>query len=57
MRSVFRKFNRTQSVCYAQLHHIAQMAEVGVANYSRVLDSEFVSGEKTLNVQMDVFDG
>jgi len=35
MHSIFRKFNRTQSVRYAQLHHIATIAEVGVANYSR----------------------
>jgi len=28
----FRKFNRTWSVRYAQLHHMAQIAEVGVAN-------------------------
>jgi len=32
MHSIFRKFNHTQSVRYAQLHHIAQIAEVGVAN-------------------------
>jgi len=32
MHSIFRKFNRTQSVSYAQLHYIAQIAEVGVAN-------------------------
>jgi len=32
MHSIFRKFNGTQSVCYAQLHHIAQIAEVGVEN-------------------------
>ena len=31
----FLKFNRTQSVLCAQLHHIAQIAEVVVANYSR----------------------
>jgi len=32
MHSIFRKFNRTHSVRYVQLHHIAQIAEVGVAN-------------------------
>jgi len=32
MHSIFRKFNRTQFVLYEQLHHIAQIAEVGVAN-------------------------
>jgi len=32
MHYIFRKFNRTQSVRYAQLHHIAHIAEVGVAN-------------------------
>jgi len=28
MHSIFRKFNRTQSVRYAQLHYIVQIAEV-----------------------------
>jgi len=32
MHSIFRKFNRTQAVLYAQLRHIAQIADVGVAN-------------------------
>jgi len=32
MHSIFRKFNRTQSLRYAQLHHVATTAEVGVAN-------------------------
>jgi len=32
MHSIFRKFNRTQSVRYAQLRYIEQIAEVGVAN-------------------------
>ena len=32
MHSIFRKFDRTQSVRCAQLHHIATIAEVGVAN-------------------------
>jgi len=32
MHSIFRQFNRTQSVRYAQLHQIAQIAEVGVSN-------------------------
>jgi len=35
MHSICRKYNRTQSVRYAQLHHIATIAEVGVANSSR----------------------
>jgi len=57
MHSVFRKFNRTQSVCSAMHSCItAPIAEVGVANYSRFIVN-FVSGVKTLNVQMDDFDG
>jgi len=34
MHFIFRKLNRsrTQSVRYTQLHHIVQIAEVGVAN-------------------------
>jgi len=32
MNSIFRKFNLTQSVRYAQLHRIATIAEIGVAN-------------------------
>jgi len=31
MHSIFRKLNRTQYVHYAQLHHIAPIAEVWVA--------------------------
>jgi len=32
MHSIFRTFNRSLSVRYAQLHHIATIEEVGVAN-------------------------
>jgi len=32
MHSIFRKYNRTQSVRCAQLYDIATIAEVGVAN-------------------------
>jgi len=33
VHSIFRKFNLTESVHCAQLHHIANIAEVRVANY------------------------
>jgi len=34
MHSIFRKFNRTQSVRYAHVHHKVTIAEVGVAFYA-----------------------
>jgi len=56
VHSIFREFNRTQSLRYAQLRNRAD-SSIRSCELVAFYVVNFVSGQKTLDVQMDDFGG